>query len=121
MRVNRKLLYAGVFLAAVGIVLLAADLGAVDTRVVTEPLRLWPVAAVALGLGLVLRRTEFSLPAGLLAAAVPGLVLGGGLAVAPRFAGDCGARDEATSTATQQGTFDGAADVSLTSGCGSIT
>lgn len=121
MRVNRRFLYAGVFLVAVGGILVAADLGLLDTAGLTDTLRLWPLAAVAVGAGLVLRRTRAGLSSGMLAAAVPGLLLGGALAVAPRWAGDCGARGEPASVATERGTFDGPARVSVTSGCGSIT
>lgn len=121
MRINRRFLYAGVFLIAIGGILVAADLGAVDTSTLTDILRLWPVAVVAIGLSLVLRRTRLSLPGGMLAAAVPGLVLGGALAVAPRFAADCGARGEPAIVATERGIFDGPARVSVTGGCGSIT
>lgn len=121
MRVDRRSLYAGLFLMAVGGVLVAADLRAVDAATLGDILRLWPLAIVALGLGLVLRRTQFSLATGMLAAAVPGLVLGGGLAVAPRFVGDCAARGGPASSATQQGTFEGPASVSVRTGCGSFT
>jgi hypothetical protein len=119
MQINRRFLYAGVFLVAIGAVLVAADLGDVDTAGRADLLRLWPLALVAVGAGLLLRRTRVSLSSGLLAAAVPGLVLGGALSLAPRWAGDCGARGEPASVTTQQGTFDGPATVSVTSGCGS--
>lgn len=119
-RVNRRFLYWGVVLVAIGGVLVGADLGAVDTPTLTDALRLWPLAVVAIGLNLVLRRTQFSLPGLVLAAAAPGIVLGAGFAVGPRFAGDCGARgDVATVTATS-GTFDGPATVAVWSGCGSL-
>jgi len=121
MRVHRRLLYAGVFLTAVGGVIVAADLGAVDTPTLTDALRLWPLAILATGLGLVIRHTRVGLPAGILATAVPGLVLGGALAVAPRFAGDCGAHEASPSRATQTGSFDTAASVTVRSGCGAIT
>jgi len=120
MRVNRRFLYTGVFLTGVGGILVAADLGIIDTATLTDALRLWPLAIVAIGLSLVARRTRFSLPGGVLAAAVPGVVLGGALAVAPRFVGDCGARGEPPAAVTQQGTFDGPATVTIEGGCGSI-
>jgi hypothetical protein len=119
MRVNRRFLYWGILLVAIGGVLVAADLRAVDTATLTDTLRLWPLAVIAIGLSIVLRKTQFSLPVLVAAAAVPGLVLGSALAVAPRFAGDCGARGELAS-ATTQGTFDGPATVSVKSGCGSL-
>ncbi|HEY8869010.1 MAG TPA: hypothetical protein VIM30_06435 [Candidatus Limnocylindrales bacterium] len=121
MRVNRGFLYWGVFLVALGGVLVAGELGALDPARVIDALRLWPLAVVAVGVGLVLRRTRLSLSGGMLAAAVPGLVLGGAFAVGPRFVGNCGGPGEAAPSAPQQGTFDGPASVSVATGCGSLT
>jgi hypothetical protein len=120
MRVNRRFLYWGVFLTAIGGVLVATDLGRVDSATIADALRLWPLALVAIGLGLALRRTRFSLPGGLLAAAIPGLVLGGGFAVVPRIAVDCGAGGAPATVATHQGIFNGPARVSVSSGCGAL-
>jgi hypothetical protein len=120
MRVNRRLLYWGVFLAAIGGVLVAVDVRAADTSTIADALRLWPLAFIAVGLALVLRRTRLSVPGGMLAAAVPGLLLGGGFALAPRIAVDCGAGAAASSVVTHQGTFDGPAQVSVATGCGSL-
>src|SRR5215210_7223887 len=106
MQINRRFLYAGVFLVAIGAVLVAADLGDVDTGGRAELLRLWPLALVAVGAAVVLRHTPVSLSSGLLAAAVPGLVLGGALSLAPRTVGDCGTRGEPARVTTRQGTFD---------------
>ena len=120
MRVNRRFLYWGVFLVTIGAVLVAADLHVVDAATIADALRLWPLAFVAIGLGLVLRRTRFSLPGGMVAVAVPGLLLGGGFALAPRIAVDCGAGTTSTTVATHQGVFDGPSRVSVTTGCGSL-
>jgi hypothetical protein len=120
MRVNRRFLYWGVFLVAIGGVLVAADLGQVDAATMADALRLWPLAIVAIGLGIVLRRTRFSLPGGMLAAAVPGLLLGGGFALAPRIAVDCGASGAPSTVATHQGVFDGPARVSVATACGTL-
>jgi hypothetical protein len=120
MRVNRRFLYWGVFLVAIGGVLVLADLAAVDSSTVADALRLWPLAIVAIGVGLILRRTRFSVAGGMLAAAVPGLLLGGAFAAAPHFSVDCGGRGEPASISTNQGTFDGPATVSITSGCGTL-
>ena len=120
MRVNHRFLYWGIFFVAIGGILVASDLRAVDTPTLTDVLRLWPLALVAIGLSIVLRRTRLSLPGLMLAAAVPGLVVGGALAVAPRFIGDCGARGEPASVASTEGTFDGPATVTVRSGCGSL-
>jgi hypothetical protein len=120
MRVHRTFLYAGMFLVAVGAVLVAADQGLVDTSNLADGLRFWPLAVIAVGLGLALRRTRLSLSTGMLAAAIPGLVLGGAFAAAPRFAVDCGARTAPSGVATRQGSFDGPASISVTTGCGSL-
>ena len=121
MRVNRRFLYWGVFLVAIGGVLVAADLAAVDSSTIADGLRLWPLAIVAIGVGLLLRRTRFSLAGGLIAAAVPGLLLGGGFAAVPHFAVDCGTGGTPGSLATHQGVFDGPARVSVSTGCGFLT
>jgi hypothetical protein len=120
MRVNRRFLYFGVFLVAMGGVLVAADLTDPGSAAIVGALRLWPLALVAIGVGVVLRRTRFSVPGGMLAAAVPGLVLGGGFAFASRIPWDC-ATDGARSTgAVQESVFDGPARIFVTAGCGSL-
>ena len=121
MRVNRRFLYAGVFLLAIGAVLVVADLNLVNTPILLDALRLWPLAIVAIGVGIVVRRTQFGLGGGMLAAAVPGLVLGSALAATPRFVGDCGERGEPSNVATRDGSFDGPASVSVTTACGTLT
>jgi hypothetical protein len=93
MRLNRTLLYTGVFLLALGAALVAADLGQLTTAALTDALRLWPLALIAIGLGIALRRTQVSLAAGLIAAALPGLILGGAMATAPRLATERGTWD----------------------------
>ena len=121
MRVNRRLIYAGIFLVAIGGVLVAVDQGVIDTASLADAVRLWPLAIIAVGLSLVLRRTQLSFGSGMLAAAIPGLVLGGAVGLAPRYAANCGARGEPATVASQQGSFDGSASVSVHTGCGSFT
>lgn len=94
MRSNRTLLFTGVFLAAIGAAVMVADLGALGTPALIDILRLWPLAVIAVGLGIALRRTQVSLASGLLAAAVPGLILGGAMALGPRLAVERGYWDE---------------------------
>lgn len=118
MRVNRRFLFWGVLLVAIGGVLVAADLGAIDTSILADIIRLWPVALIAIGASVVLRRTRISLPAALVAALIPGLVVGAAFAVAPRIAGSCGVRGDLATISTEQGSFDGPASVSIRSGCG---
>ena len=120
MRVNRKFIYAGVFLVALGGVLVAADLGGVDTSALRDALRYWPLAIVAIGLALVLRRSQLSLSSGILAATLPGLLLGGVFAVAPRYGYECGTAGT-PGTSVGSGVFDGPASVSIEAGCGALT
>jgi len=120
MAINRRFLYAGLFLVALGGVLVAVDLAAVDTATVSSILRLWSLAIIAIGAGIVLRRSRYALVAGVLAAMVPGLVLGGGLAVAPRYAVECGEHGAQSNSETQRGTFSGPATVELEANCGSL-
>jgi hypothetical protein len=118
MRVNRRFLYWGVVLMAIGGVLVVADLTAVDTAMLTDLIRLWPIAIVAIGVSLLARRTRLALPALVAAALIPGLVVGAAFAVAPRFSGDCGAHGDVASVVSDHGAFDGPADVSVRGGCG---
>jgi hypothetical protein len=120
MRVNRRFLYWGVFLVALGAVLVVADLNGADETTIADALRLWPLAVLAIGIGIVLRRTRFSVAGWMLAAAVPGLVLGGAFAVGPRLAVHCGQRSEPSSFVTREGTFDGPARIDVTTGCGTL-
>jgi hypothetical protein len=118
MRVNRRFLYWGVFLVALGGVLIAVDLANPDGSAIAGALRFWPLAIISVGLGLVLRRTRLAVAGGMLAAAVPGLVLGGAFAVAPRITVDCGASSAPSATTTREGTFDGSARIDISTGCG---
>ncbi|MFH0750802.1 MAG: hypothetical protein V2B17_03100 [Chloroflexota bacterium] len=120
MMVNRRFLYLGVFLVAAGAVLLVGQGDAADREVMTQLLRLWPVAIIALGIGILLRRTRFGLAGGMLAAAMPGLLLGGLVVAAPRMPLDCGDARPA-SFVTREGTFDAAASVDLRLACGDLS
>ena len=94
MRVNRALLYAGVFVVALGAGLLLAGRWQLTTNDLIGVLGLWPLALIAVGLGIALRRTQLGLASGLFAAAVPGLVLGGVMALSPRLAVEHGVWQE---------------------------
>jgi len=120
MRVNRRFLYWGIFLVAVGGVLVTTDAGALDAGSIAGALRLWPVAIVAIGVGIVLRRTRFGLAAGMLAAAAPGLLIGGGLAALPQIAVDCGSDEGVAAVGAREGVFDGPAMIAVSAGCGSL-
>jgi hypothetical protein len=119
MQINRKFLYWGVFLVATGAVLVIADLDGVDEGTLLDALRLWPLAVLAIGVGIVLRRTRFNVAGGVLGAALPGLVLGGAFALGPHIP-DCGSHAEPSSFITREGTFDRAATVDVVTGCGTL-
>jgi hypothetical protein len=120
MRVNGKFLFWGVFLATIGGVLVASDLRIVDTTALGDVLRLWPLAVIAIGVALVLSRTDRRIPALALSAALTGLVLGAAFSVGPRFAEICGTRADVAGQATTQGTFEGPATVAVRGACGSL-
>jgi hypothetical protein len=90
MRINRTLVYAGVFLVAIGLAIFAVDQRPFATDTVLSVLRLWPLALIAIGAGIALRRTQLGLASGLIAAAVPGLLLGVTMAATPPVAIDSG-------------------------------
>jgi hypothetical protein len=99
--------------------MLVAQDGAIDRDAVAQALGLWPLVVIALGLGILLRRTRLGLPGGMLAAAMPGLLFGGLVVAAPQLAPGCGDVGP-VSLATQQGIFGGAAAVDLTLACGDL-
>ena len=124
MNVNRRFLYWGVFFVTLGAVLLVGQGDAVNDDLVAQAARLWPVLVIALGVGLLLRRTRFNVAGGMLAAAVPGLVLGGMLVAAPvavAHVGPACTGVQPTTLASRQGSFDGAAAVDLRLRCGDLT
>jgi hypothetical protein len=84
MTVRRGTLYAGVFLIATGAVTLGVAVGVLDATAVASTVEtLWPLAVVALGVGLVLRHSPAGLGAGVVAALVPGLALGASIVALP--------------------------------------
>ncbi len=119
MRISRSHLYWGVFLVALGGTLVYAETIGVDEALVRQALALWPLLFVALGVALVLRRTQLSVAGGMLAAAVPGLLLGGAIAVGPDLGFDCGDGTPIRSE-SRDGTFSGTAEIDVTLDCGRL-
>jgi hypothetical protein len=119
MTANRRFLYWGVLLIALGSVVVAADLGLVAESTIRDALGLWPLILIALGIGIVVRRTRYSLGAWLVAAALPGLAIGGLFAAGPRLAIDCLAEGRQP-LETASGQFEAAATVNVRAGCGSL-
>lgn len=121
MTIRRGSLYAGVFVLAVGAVTLAGAGGTLDRTAVADTVgTLWPLAVIVLGLGLLLRRTPASLPTGVAAAVVPGLLLGGALVAAPTLPAPCNGGTVAGQAQTQQGSIDGRGTVELDLACGDL-
>jgi hypothetical protein len=126
MTVRRGFLYAGVFLLAAGGVVLLAQAGTIDTEAVTRALALWPLAVIAIGVGLIVRRTRFGVPGGVMAAAVPGLMLGGMIVAVPDlptltgWSAPCGVADAADAVTQRQGAFGTAASIELSLACGEL-
>lgn len=121
MTVRRGSLYAGVFVVAVGAVTLASATGALDRTQAGDAVgALWPLAVIAIGLAMLLRRTPASLPVGFVAAAAPGLVLGGALVAAPAIAVPCTGGSSGIPAQTQQGNIDGTGAIDLRLACGEL-
>lgn len=116
---HRTALFWGAFLATAGIVMLVGTGSASAEEVITTALRLWPLAVIAIGVGLLLRRSRFALVGTLVAAIVPGLLLGGVVVAAPDMSIVC---DEPAGApvARDAGTFTTDAGVDLTLACGDL-
>jgi hypothetical protein len=106
--VNRMLLRWGVFLLGVGGVLLLAQGGQLDRELVRDSLGLWPLMLIGFGAAILLRRTRLAIPATVLAAVIPGLLIGGAVVAAPEIPTDC-RLDRGAPTQFHQGPFNGEA------------
>src|SRR5512140_1287655 len=108
MTIRRGPLYFGVFLVAAGGVTLLAAAGLLDRARVVDVLAYWPLAVIAIGVGLVLRRTGAAVPGGMLAAA-------------PDLPTPCTDGRLATATpVTREGAFGATARVDLELSCGEL-
>jgi hypothetical protein len=123
MNIRRGSLIVGVFLLAIGGVTLANAVGALDRTAVADTVRtLWPLAVIAIGLALALRHTSAALPAGVAAAAVPGLLLGGAFVAIPPVPSPCTpAASLAGPHQTREGTSADGARIVLRLACGELT
>jgi len=117
--INRRFLYLGVFLVATGAVVLAAQAGLITGAAFAGTLWLWPVALIAIGVALLLRRTRLGLAGGLIAAALPGLLLGGAVVAAPTVRFGCNVSEPASYT-TRSGNLLGPSQVSVDLSCGDV-
>jgi hypothetical protein len=128
MTINRRLLHWGLFFVTTGAVVLAITGGLVTADGGATAFRLWPVLVIALGVGVLLRRTRLSAAGGIVLAVVPGLVLGGLLGAASLvWLPDWDELRQACVDArpagleTRQGTFTGDASVDLELAVGDLT
>ena len=122
MTVRRGSFYVGVFLVAVGAVAVLDAVGVLDPAAVADALVvLWPLAVIAIGAGLVLRRSPAALPAGVLAALIPGLALGSTVVAGPQIPGACtDHRAPSAQAEAHDGAFGSGASVDLTLDCGRL-
>jgi hypothetical protein len=118
MHINRGLLFWGVALITAGVVALGASQGLIDTGILAEAWRLWPLILIAIGLSIALSRTSFAWLGSIAAALVVGAAGGVLIAVGPGVAGCSG---EAGNPKTSSGAFAGpTATVELELTCGSL-
>lgn len=115
--IHRTALFVGVSLAAAGIVMLVGLGDTAASEAIIQSVRLWPLAIVAFGVGLLVRRTRFAIAGTLVAATLAGLVVGGAVVAAPNLDTFC-ADGQANAAPIRTGTFAGPAAVDLTLACG---
>ena len=121
MAIDRRFLNWGTLFITAGTVVLVGQAALVSDADVAAALRFWPVLIIALGVGLLLRRTRFGLAGGMLAAAMPGLLLGGLIVAAPSLPDGCGGELRPSSLVARDGSFSGSATVDLRLACGEVT
>jgi len=122
MRVNRRLLSWGVFLILAGAIPLAVRAGWLTNEQIAGWWNLWPLVLIGIGVGIVLSRTPFEVIGNLIVGGTFGLMLGSLLAVGiSGFPGNfCGGDVGSSQYAQRNGSFDGAADVSVVFNCGEL-
>ena len=119
MQVNRGFAFWGVALITAGVVALAIQAGLVTDDTARQAWRLWPVVLVVIGLSVIASRTPFALVATMLAGLVAGGLAGtlvSGLPDGLNFG--CGG--EPTETVSEEGIFEGDAEVVLDFNCGDL-
>jgi hypothetical protein len=122
MRVDARLLRAGVFLILLGVPPLLVQTGAVDAEAFNGAWHLWPLVLIAIGLGMLLRMTAFAVLGGVLVAGTFGLLLGTVVATGGSFVGACvGSPTTPDLQLTHEGQFAGeSASVRLSLDCGDV-
>src|SRR3954467_15332263 len=124
MHIRRGALDWGVFLILAGAVPLAVRGGYLNAEQVGRLWTLWPLIVVGIGLGLILRRTQFDFLGALLIAATFGLMIGGlvGGGVGGFPAQGCGSDSGGVAFPTRDGSIaEGPGYVDLRIDCGDLT
>jgi hypothetical protein len=120
MQLNRGLVFWGLGLVTAGLVALAVQQGYVDRQALSGAWRLWPVVLIAIGLAIILSRTQFALVGTIVAALVVGAAGGLLFSIGPGF-GACGDPASGGSLNTEEGAFTGdEASVELDFSCGRL-
>lgn len=124
MRVHRGSLFWGLFLLLLGAIPLLDRQGVIDVDQFTELGRLWPLAIIAVGVAVLVSRTQLALLGTALAAVILGGLAGSAIAAGGGFilnVGDCGTRSSAAmEQLTREGTLQGGSAVKLDFSCGTL-
>ena len=123
MRIRRGFLFWGLFLIPIGLVPLLVRAGVLPEDMFTDVWRFWPVLLIALGVALLLGRSQASLIGTVLIALVLGTLAGAALASGNVWLGgftDCASTGSGMSTLDRNGTFSGAASTTVELDCGSL-
>ena len=115
MNFNRGLLFWGLALITAGAVALAAQQNYLDRDALAGAWRLWPLVLIAIGLSVILSRTQLAIVGTIVAGLVVGAAGGVVIAVGP----GCGGGEPPT-LATERGQFGDSAEVTLDFNCGSL-
>lgn len=121
-RIHRSFLGWGIFFILVGAVPLALRAGWLTAEQVASAWTLWPLILVAIGLGLVLRRTPLEGLGGLLVAGVLGAMVGGFFAagIGAFSVGGCGGSSDLRSFPVATGSLESPTQVSIDVECGTL-
>jgi hypothetical protein len=122
MRIHRGYLFWGIVFVLLGGIPLAERSGLIEADRLSDVGRLWPLLLIAIGVAIVVARTRLSLLGTVGAAVVIGGLAGSALAYGAGWAldiTDCtGGKTGELQRSSQNGTFDGPADVQLQLNCG---
>ena len=123
MRIRRGLLFAGLFLIALGAMTVLVDGGYIGADILADAWRLWPLILVGFGIALLLGRSPAASIGTAFAALVLGVLVGSVIASGNGFIGSitaCGLSSGGTQRLDESGTFDGPATVAIDLRCGSV-